>query len=261
MHGLGAKDGDRRVEWGRASEAYVTFRSGPPASWYRALAGHGIGLAGQRLLDLGTGPGFVAAHMARAGLRVAGIDPDTGQIAAARELARAQGLEIDFRVGPAEELPFGRAEFDLATATQCFLYFDAERVVEQLRRVLVPGGLLVTGHHNWLPREDEFVRLTEDLVLEFNPDWSAADFTGEVPLRPSWAEGLVEWAGCFVYDEEIAYTHETWRGRMRASRGVGASLVAEEIERFDAALAELLVIHKPEQFTVRHRVDAHWFVV
>ena len=261
MHGLGAKDGDRRIEWGKATDAYRRFRSGPPRSWYRALAGHGIGLAGQRLLDLGTGPGFVAAHMAREGLTAAGIDPDAGQIDAARALAADQGLEIDFRVAPAEELPFGAGEFDLATATQCFLYFDRPRVIEQLRRVLVPGGLLVTGHHTWLPREDDFVRRTEDLVLEFNPQWSAADFSGEIPLRPKWAEGLVEWRGCFIYDEDVPFTHETWRGRMRASRGVGASLSPEEIERFDAALGELLVEHVPNEFAVRHRVDAHWFKV
>jgi len=97
MHGVGARDGNRIVDWSKASEGYAEFRSGPPASWYRALASHGIGVAGQRLLDLGTGTGFVAAHMARAGLEVAGVDPALGQLERARESAKREGLTIDYR--------------------------------------------------------------------------------------------------------------------------------------------------------------------
>lgn len=261
MHGIGARDGDRTIRWGAASQAYAAFRSGPPASWYGALAAHGVYRPGQRLLDLGTGPGFVAMELARAGLSAAGIDPDAGQIETAERLARERGLAVDFRVAPAEELPFEAGRFDLATACQCWLYFDQRSVVEQLRRVLAPGGLLVTGHHSWLPREDELARRTEELVLRHNPDWSAADWSGNVPLRPAWAEGLVEWRGCFVYDEAVPFTRASWRGRMRACRGVGATLSPGEVERFDAELAALLESLVPDEFTVRHRVDAHWFAI
>jgi hypothetical protein len=42
------------------------------------------------------------------------------------------------------------------------------------------------------------------------------------------------------YDLDIPYTAEGWRGRIRASAGVGASLAPAEVEAFDAELARLL---------------------
>lgn len=44
---------------------------------------------------------------------------------------------------------------------------------------------------------------------------------------------------------------------MRACRGVGASLPAEEVGRFDAEHGALLERIAPERFTVLHRIDAH----
>ena len=64
----------------------------------------------------------------------------TGQIDAARRLAGEEGLDVDFRVAPAEDVPFDAGTFDLATANQCLLYFDLGRLFPELRRVLAPDG-------------------------------------------------------------------------------------------------------------------------
>jgi hypothetical protein len=63
----------------------------------------------------------------------------------------------------------------------------------------------------------------------------------------------------FYYDEPIPFTRESWRGRIRACRGIGAGLPAEEVRRFDAAHADLLSRIVPESFNVLHRLDAHFF--
>ena len=61
----------------------------------------------------------------------------------------------------------------------------------------------------------------------------------------------------FVFDAEIPFTRESWRGRFRACRGVGAGLTAEEVAAFDREHAELLEATVPPSFTVRHRIDCH----
>ncbi|MCB8932873.1 MAG: class I SAM-dependent methyltransferase [Fimbriimonadaceae bacterium] len=217
----------------------------------------GIGTEGQRLLDLGTGTGVMARQFARQGALVSGVDVSPEQIAMAGQLAAEEGLEVEFLPHPAEALPWSGPTFDVATANQCWLYFDRERVVAELRRVLKPGGKLVTSHFSWLPRLDAIARRSEQLVLEFNPDWSAADWSGDVPKVPSWAEPEFEVEAMFVYDEPIAFTRESWRGRFRACRGVGAVLSESEVEAFDAAHHALLHGTAPESFTVLHRLDAH----
>jgi SAM-dependent methyltransferase len=171
----------------------------------------------------------------------------------------SEGLSIDFRVAPAERTPFPSASFDVLTAGQSWLYFDKARAIEETGRLLVPGGALLTCHLCWLPRADPIARATEELVLAHNPRWSGADWSGNVPARPGWAAGHFRVRAFFFYDVPLPFTREAWRGRIRACRGVGATLSPEEVRRFDAEHAELLEAIAPERFTVLHRIDAHVF--
>jgi SAM-dependent methyltransferase len=259
MHGLGARDAGRVIDWGRTSADYARFRPGPPDSYFAKLAALGVGLPGQRILDLGTGTGVLARRFAAQGATSAGVDVSAEQIATARRLAADEGLALELRVAPAEATGFPDASFDAVTAHQCWLYFDAAATIAEARR-LAPGGLLMVGHFSWLPRLDPIARASEALVLRFNPQWSAADWTGDVPTVPGWAAGL-RLTGFFVYDAPIAFTRETWRGRIRACRGVGAGLPPEEVAGFDAAHEALLAEIAPPAFTVLHRLDARIFAL
>lgn len=259
MHGLGSHDGDNVIDWGKTSADYSVHRPGPPPSFFARLAALGIGCEGQSILDLGTGTGVLARQFARQGAVVQGIDISAEQIAMADQLAKSEGLRVGFSVCPAESLPWSEPTFDEATANQCWLYFDKQRTISELRRVLRPGGVLVTSHFSWLPRLDEVARRSEQLVLQFNPKWSGADFSGVIPPRPEWAREAFDVTAMFYYDEPIPFTRDSWCGRMRACRGIGATLSPGEVEAFDAAHRELLHQTVPESFTVLHRLDAHVF--
>lgn len=256
MHGLSPTDPGRTIDWGRTSADYAAHRPGYPASFFARLAEHGIGRSGQRVVDLGTGTGNLVRALARRGAHAAGVDVSSEQIEAARALAASEGLDVDFRVAPAEETGLASASFDVATASMCWLYFERDRAVREVRRLLVPGGVLCTCHLTWLPREDPVARRSEQLVLEHNPSWTAADWSGDVPAFPEWARGDFEPAGAFVYDEPIPFTRASWRGRFRACRGVGAALAPDAVAAFDRAHEALLRATVPERFTVLHRVDA-----
>ena len=61
----------------------------------------------------------------------------------------------------------------------------------------------------------------------------------------------------FHYDEDVPYSHEGWRGRIRASAGVAASLSPEKVVEFDAELAHVLKDESPEpEMRIPHRVFA-----
>lgn len=252
-----ALDGGRLIDWSRTSADYALHRPGPPPSFFSALMRRGIGLPDQAILDLGTGTGVLARQFALQGSLVSGIDIAAGQIEQAQRLSIEQGVEIDFRVGPVEELPFPDASFDAVTANQCFHYFDHARLLPELRRVLRPGGLVSTSHFSWLPLEDEIARASEEVVLKFNPDWTAHSWKGIIPGKPKWAEPDWVVESMFWYDEAIPFSHEAWVGRMRASRGVGATLPPDEVAAFSEKLAALLAERVPDPFTVLHRIDGH----
>jgi SAM-dependent methyltransferase len=259
LHRAGTIDPGRVIDWGRTAEDYAQHRAGPPASFFQRLLDLGVGLPGQRILDLATGTGALARSFAAQGCRVTGTDIAAGQIDMARRLADAQGLQVDFRVAAAEQVVFPAASFDVATANQCWLYFDDARTLQALRAQLVPRGLLVIGHFSWLPREDPIARASEELVLQFNPAWRGADWSGAVPELPGWPDQGVRVRSRFVYDEPVGFTRDGWRGRMRACRGVGATLTAAEVADFDQAHAQLLDRIAPARFFIPHRIDAHLF--
>ncbi len=257
MHGLKPADPGRAIDWGKTSADYAAHRPGPPSSFYARLAALGVGLPDQRILDLGTGTGLLARQFAHQGAKAMGIDISPGQIAAARALAAEDGVAAEFAVAPAEQTGMAAGAFDAITAMQCWIYFDAPRAIAEVKRLLAPGGALVTSHFSWLPDPGSIARRSEELVLQFNPQWGGANWPGIIPPMPRWAEADFVLAAMFWYDEDIAFTRASWRGRMRACRGIGATLSETEVARFDAAHDALLREIAGESFTVRHRIDAH----
>lgn len=257
MHGVGTIDSGNTIDWGLTSEDYGRWRPNYPDSFYERLRAHNIGVKGQKILDLGTGVGFLARSFAKAGAEVTGTDISDGQIQVAKNYAEAEGTNINFFAAPAEQTELPDHSFDVISASQCWLYFDINRMIQEARRMLKAGGFLVTAHFCWLPRLDAMARATEALILSFNPAWSASDWPGVIPAIPSWAAEDLELRGMFQYDEAIAFSHESWRGRIRACRGVGAALSAERVAEFDAAHAALLKERVPDPFTVLHRIDSH----
>ena len=259
MHALPAVDPGRTIDWSLTSGDYAAHRPGPPARLYDMLALLGVGTPGQRVLDLGTGTGLLARELARRGCEVSGTDVAPGQIDAARQLAQAEGLSVDFQVARAEACPHADASFDAVTASQCWLYFDAPRAIAEVKRVLKPGGVLVTTHFSWLALADPTARASEELVLRFNPAWQGDGWAGKIPSVPPWSNGLATVQAMFWFDEAVPFTREGWRGRMRACRGVGATLAPAEVAAFDAEHQALLERLVPENFQVLHRVDAHLY--
>ena len=97
---------------------------------------------GLRALDIGCGGGFLAEEFAALGCQVAAVDPSPVSIAAARGHAAGRGLDIDYRVGAGEQLPFRDSAFDLAYCCDVLEHVsDLDRVVSETARVLKPGGL------------------------------------------------------------------------------------------------------------------------
>lgn len=107
--------------------------------------------AGQRVLDLPCGHGRIAERLAARGAEVVGVDRCELFLERARTSAARRGVQVDYRSGDWRSLGFD-AEFDVAVSWfTSFGYGDGDgetddglrAQLEQIRRALKPGGLLL----------------------------------------------------------------------------------------------------------------------
>jgi len=106
---------------------------------------------GMRVLDVGTGSGGnIAIPAGERGADVVGLDLTDAWFDAARRRAADAGVEVEWVVGDAEELPFEDGSFDRVLSTFGHMFAPHHRqAAQELVRVCKPGG--VVGFTTWLP--------------------------------------------------------------------------------------------------------------
>ncbi|MEI8633208.1 class I SAM-dependent methyltransferase [Vibrio sp. PP-XX7] len=246
------------IDFGKTASDYVQHREGFPPALLSRLQPCAIGLSGQSILDIGTGTGTLARQFALQGAKVSGLDVASELIEQAKSLDRQAGTRVDYHVGSAEELPFVDQSMDVISAGQCWHWFNSAQVARECHRVLKPGGALVICHFDWLPLAGNMVELTESLILKHNPNWSMGGGSG---LYPRWLSDVAtegfEHLETFSFDCTIPYSHERWRGRIRASAGISASLSPTQVGAFDEEHQVALASQFPnDPMQIPHRVWA-----
>jgi SAM-dependent methyltransferase len=105
---------------------------------------------GQRVLDVATGSGSVAVLAGQAGAQMVGVDITDAWFDEARARAAIAGVELDLRMGDAEDLPVDDESFDVVLSSFGAIFAPRHEVVAgELVRVCRPGGVI--GLTAWPP--------------------------------------------------------------------------------------------------------------
>ena len=243
-------DGGKGFNWGKVSAEYAKYRDIYPQEFYQKILDLGLCKDGQTVLDLGTGTGVLPRNLYSHGAKWVATDISEEQIWQAQKLSK--GMDIDYYAEATENIDFPSESFDVITACQCLWYFDHKKVMPNLYRMLKPNGKLLVLYMAWLPYEDKIEAKSEELVLKYSPKWSGA---GE-KLRPIQIPDCYERKFDRIYPEEyclnVHFTRDTWNGRMKACRGVGASLSKEELKEWETEHLKMLSETAPEEFDIKH---------
>ncbi len=243
-------DGGKPFDWGETSADYAKFRDIYPQEFYDKIISRNLCTNGQKVLDIGTGTGVLPRNMYRYGAKWTAADISENQIEQAEILS--ENMDIEYHVIPAEDINFSDNSFDVITACQCFWYFNHEIVMPKLCRMIKNSGSILILYMAWLPYEDKIAGASENLVLKYNPDWSGRGET----MHPIYIPYCYKENFDLVYHEEypikVPFTRESWNGRIKSCRGIGASLTATEIALWEQEHKKLLAEIAPPEFDVLH---------
>ena len=243
-------DDGTAFDWGKTSSDYAKFRDIYPQEFYDKMINHGLCIHGQAVLDVGTGTGVIPRNMYPYGAKWIGTDISENQIEQAKILSK--DMNIDYYALPTENINFPDCSFDVITACQCFWYFDHEQIMPKFFHMLKPEGRLLVLYMAWLPFEDKIAGASEKLVLKYSPKWSGA---GE-KMHPILIPDCYKEKFRLVYHEEyplkVHFTRESWNGRMKTCRGIGASLGKEEILAWEQEHKKLIGEIAPAEFDILH---------
>lgn len=245
-------DNGKAFDWGKTSKDYAKFRDIYPELFYRKIVELELCTQGQTVLDLGTGTGVLPRNMYQYGAKFTGADISENQIKEAKKLSAESNMSIDYVVSSAENIDFLDQSFDVITACQCFMYFDKSVVLPNIHRLLKDDGHFCILFMAWLPDESEIAKRSEELILKYNPFWTGGNMKRYTLGAPEWSRELFEVENAITYDLDVTFSRESWHGRLKACRGIGASsLNAEKIEKWEKEHLDFLST-VPETFDILH---------
>jgi SAM-dependent methyltransferase len=159
----------RASSFGSEADAYARYRPGYPVAlleWGLAPVRDADGL---RVLDLAAGTGKITEGLVGLDVDVIAVEPDTAMLAQ----LTSRFPKVDARSGTAESIPLPDASVDVVFVGQALHWFDLDRALPEIDRVLRPGGSLVAA---WNLDDDRVPWVAELSALSEAPIWN-----GELP--------------------------------------------------------------------------------
>jgi SAM-dependent methyltransferase len=218
----------RRLTFGAHADAYERARPAWPEEAARWLVPEDAEL----VVELGAGTGKLTRAVAALGVRVVAVEPDP------RMLAVLHGLELEGVEGSAEAIPFGNGVADAVVAGSSVHWFELERALPEIHRILRPGGRFGFGWNHRDDRHPAIARMGETVHAAQRrargPRWRSRDWAVELTAR-----------GLFRNVERVLFEHvhelprEALRDHLMSYSGV-AALPDSERRRVFAEVARLL---------------------
>jgi SAM-dependent methyltransferase len=239
----------RRLSFGAHADAYERARPAWPEEAARWLVPEGA----QLVVEPGAGTGKLTRAVAALGVRVVAVEPDP------RMLAVLHGFGLDGVEGTAEVIPFGDGAADAVLAGSSFHWFELEPALQEIHRVLKPGGRFAFGWNHRDVRNPTIAAMSE-VIYSSRPSRQTSGWQ-----RRDWPAAVV--AGGLFRDVEhtlIEHVHEFPREALEdhlLSYSGLAALPEDQRRREFAAVAEILdadpALHDGDNLRLPFAVDAY----
>ena len=247
-------DNGKGFDWGLTSSDYAKFRDIYPKELYDRLRLLSVAADNTSWLDLGTGTGILPQNLYNEKAQITAVDITKEQIDYARKNAEENGQKINYIVAPAENTGLPDNSFDSITAAQCFWYFEREKIISEIKRMIKPGGKFIKIYLAYT-LDDEIAKTSHELVKKTNKNWTPGASGAKDMFDDIFPGRETESFYC-----DLPFTRESWHGRMCACRGTLASMDKKTFEKWNKKHLKFLE-SCPEKFTIKHKLYISSFTV
>jgi SAM-dependent methyltransferase len=241
---------------------YDRYRPGYPDELFEVITQR-MPLPRQPLVvDLGAGTGRASLAMAALGWRVTAVEPGKPMLDQLRGRAANDGLLISTVQASAEETGLDAASVDLVTAAQSFHWFDKQRALAEIARILKPAGGLALFWNARDTSRSAFLADYESLLKRSLHDTDSGRYEWEGP--DDTRRAIEAHAAAFESPEltqlqhDVQMTDEEFTGMAFTASYVRLGLNPDQQDRFRLDLAALLGRHglnDGRPFAVPYRLD------
>lgn len=244
---------------------YDRYRPGYPVELFEAIANKLPIPRRPLVVDLGAGTGRASLAMARLGWRVSAVEPGKPMLDLLRGRATNEGLLVSTVQASGEETGLDPASADLVTAAQAFHWFDQQRALTEIARILKPSGGMALF---WNVRDSERSAFLSDYAELLGRSTGSTEDPGigryESEGKDKTRRAIEQHSTVFDAPELSQLRHEV---EMTADEFIGMAFTAsyvrlgrtpEQQDRFRLELAELLGRHRlndGRRFAVPYRID------
>ncbi|WP_216830330.1 class I SAM-dependent methyltransferase [Alkalihalobacterium elongatum] len=212
------------VNFGNVAKKYAQYRNDLPAELLESLKIRGINFNGKNVADLGSGTGVLSRAIYKEGATVIGVEPSVELIKEAKVIDKSVGVEINYVNTYAESTTLESNMFDYITVLRAWHWFDRQKTIEEIKRVLKDNGTLLIMDSGFMSKSKVITNTLEIVKAHMpnrrlKPAGSKAESKQLINSFPiewfnEWKQNGFDLKETYKFEYTVSFSNEEWCGRV-----------------------------------------------
>lgn len=249
------------TNYDQIADAYIESRDDIPEAFIDNLELRGINISGAKIADLGCGPGYLSNALSEKGAIIDAVDPTKKFIEFAKKEFK-DNQRVQFLEGTAEESGLPSQTYDIVIVMRAWHWFDRDEVIDEVARILKPGGFLVIGDAGFTGATKavkESMKIIRKNAQKYSVASSGAKTYADQLINNFPVEWFEEWqlarfdlVELFKKEYKVKYKHEDWMGRLSSVSSLAAFKEKERKETLKKIEKNLIENVDKNKYKVPH---------
>lgn len=249
------------TNYDQIADAYIKSRDDIPEAFIDNLELRGIEISGAKIADLGAGPGYLSDMLSKKGAIIDAVDPTKDFIKFAKKQFK-NNQRIKFMEGTAEKSGLPSQTYDIVIVMRAWHWFDRDEVIDEVKRILKPGGFLVVGDVGFTGAS-KAVKESMKIIRKSARDYSIGNMGSKgytdqlinnfpVEWYDEWQLSKFDLIESFKREYKVKYKHDDWMGRLSSVSSLAKFKDKERKETLDKIEKKLIKNVDKNKYKVPH---------